>query len=152
MCSLYLFRITEQYFTIFWHLEREGQNIVLSVKAGWNWLLWSFPQTKEGSGVPMILSIVVVSHLVMVTTWLNAVQNCSVLMPTQPTGSNPRRKHEVITFCVKEMNPCRCFCNIRSFCSTLSISCEGKFWLSWSYMVRNNCACHILSSEASYVL
>jgi hypothetical protein len=100
----------------------------------------------------MILSAVVVSLLIMVTTWPSAVQNCSVLVPTQPTGSKPRGKHEVITSCVKEMNPCWYFCNIRSFCSTLSFSCEGNCWLSWSYTVLNDCAYHLFSSEASYVL
>jgi len=57
----------------------------------------------------MILSAVVVSRIVMVTTWPSAVQNCSVLVPTQPTRSKPKGKHESITFCIKEMNPCWSF-------------------------------------------
>jgi len=43
MCALNVFSITEKYLITFWHYETERQSILLSVKAGSNWLLWSFP-------------------------------------------------------------------------------------------------------------
>jgi len=85
---------------------------------------------EKGRSVPMILSTVVVSRLVMVTTWPSAVQNCSVLVPIQPTWSKPRGKNGSITFCIEEMNPFWCSCNIKAFYTTLSWSCTGKYWLS----------------------
>jgi len=146
---LYVFSITEQYFIIFC-IKKEKDRA--------SCFLWRLDQIvfivavlkRKRLSVPMILSTVVVSRIVMVTTWPSAVQNCSVLVPTQRTGSKPRGEHGSITFCIEEMNPCWCFCNVETFCSTLSFSCKGNCWLSWCYTELNDCSYHLFSSEAFF--